>query len=366
MPTSDHYAILGVDPNADISQIKRAYRRLALQCHPDRFPGDQAAADRFRQVSRAYNILSDPQKRAQYDRGGLSEELTDLAANPNLSSAKELFRSVIGDVFGTQKRERRKGRDVRYTLTVSLRDAVLGSSQRIEFMAMSVCEACEGRGFAPGGAPPAQCDLCDGKGELRRKGLLGRRTRCGRCDGTGKIQIDPCRRCQGRGSLRMLREFVVDIPPGTESGAERIIAGQGEPGRFGGEAGQLRITIRVRPDPHLRREGQHLRCELPVHPCWLALGRTVSVPTLEGHASLRIPAGVQSGAILRMKGLGVPDGRGVRGDLRIQVMAETMVDLSDGQKELLIALQDALGPDNLPKTSAFQDNALAQASEATS
>lgn len=353
----DYYAILGVDPNADLGQIKRAYRRLALECHPDRFPGDPARAERFRQVSKAYDVLSDPQKRAHYDRAGFASDLTDLAANPNLSSAKDLFRSVIGDVFGSQKRERRKGRDVRYTLSVSLRDAVLGSSQRIEFTALSTCEVCEGRGFAPGGAPPALCDLCGGSGELKRKGLLGRRTRCGRCDGTGKIQVDPCKNCNGRGSVRGKREFVVDIPPGTEAGAERCIAGQGEPGRFGGETGQLRITVNVRPDPHLKREGQHLRCEMPVHPLWLALGHTVTVPTLEGHASLRIPPGVQSGAVLRMKGLGVPDGRGERGDLRIQLRAETLVELSDGQKEQLIALLDALGSENLPLTTAFQEAA---------
>lgn len=366
MPTQDYYAILGVAPDADVTQIKRAYRRLALECHPDRFPDDEAAAKRFRQVSQAYDVLSDPQKRAQYDRGSWSEELSELAANPSLTMAKDLFRSVLGDVFGTQKKERRRGRDVRYTLSLSLRDAVLGSRQRISFVALSTCEHCDGHGFAPGGAPPAQCDICQGAGELKRKGFFGRKSRCGRCDGTGMIQVDACPQCKGRGSLRAPREFMVDIPPGTEAGSERCIAGQGEPGRFGGEAGQLRITIRIRPDEHLRRDGRNLRCDLPVHPLWLALGKEIWVPTLEGHASLRIPAGVQSGASLRMKGLGVPDGRGERGDLLIRLLAETPVALGEDQARQIEALEKLLGADNLPKTYAFQAQAAQRAQAADS
>ena len=354
MPQQDYYAILGVERDADVSEIKRAYRRLALDCHPDRFPGDEAAAHRFRQVSEAYAVLSDPQKRTRFDRGAWATELTDLAANPSVGTAKDLFRSVFGDFFGARKKERRRGRDVRYTLSLTLREAVLGCTKSIEFEALTACERCDGRGFEPGGRPPQTCDLCDGRGELRRGGLLPRRTACGRCDGTGMLQVDACTQCRGRGSLRARREFSVRIPPGSESGAERLIKGQGEPGRFGGDPGQLRVTLNVRNDPYLQRVGQDIHCDLPLSPVDLALGTTVTVPTVDGRATVQVPAGLQSGARLRLRGLGVPDGRGDRGDEIVIVRAETPVALSSEQKEVLAGVASLLRPENLPQSTALR------------
>lgn len=363
MSSVDYYAVLGVAQDADTAAIKRAYRRLALECHPDRFPGDPAAAQRFRDVSRAYEILGDPQKRAQYDRGSFAEELSNLAAKPSVSSAQELFRSVFGDVFGNRKRESRRGRDIRYTLSLSLREAALGCQRSIELEALASCEHCDGRGFEPGGQPPKVCELCSGTGEVKRGGLLSRRSRCGRCNGTGMIQIDPCRKCHGRGSVRKVREFNVRIPPGTQAGSERCIEGQGEPGRYGGKPGHLRITINVSPDPFLSRQGRDILCQVPVSPFQLALGDEILVPTIEGKARLRVPAGIDDGTRLRMRGLGIADGKGARGDQIVVLRAETLVALSAEQKQLLSSITELLGPDNLPKCAALKRSMAQKADE---
>jgi molecular chaperone DnaJ len=340
MARPDYYAILGVTRDADEAEIKRAYRRVALESHPDRFPDDAEAHERFRQASEAYETLSDPIKRARYDSARLLPESLDLTRPPNVATARDLFVNLFGDVFGTRRDKRRKGRDIRYTLTVDLADAVLGSSHTISFEGRGACERCEGSGTEPGGRAAIECPNCHGNGEVKTGGILSRRSKCGRCDGLGMIQQDPCTACRGRGVLKQHRSFDVRLPPGTEAGIEKVLRGQGEPGRFGGDAGDLRITISVRPHDWLARDGQNLIATIPISIVRAALGGKIPVPTIDGWVDMEVPVGVASGAKLRLKGKGVPDARGGRGDQLVELRVETPKQL-DGTRtrELLLELE---------------------------
>jgi molecular chaperone DnaJ len=339
VPEPDHYAVLGVDRRANAEEIKRAFRRLTLEHHPDRHRGDPQAEERYRAIAVAYAVLSDPIKRSRYDAAMLQQGL-DLSRMSG-QTARDLLSTVFGDVFGTRRNRRRRGRDVRYTLTVELAEAVLGSTHAIEFEAPGPCTACSGSGTRPGGRPPQTCPVCEGRGEVKGDGLLARRTRCGRCDGTGMVQADPCETCRGAGTRRQQRAFEVRLPPGTAAGAERVLEGQGEPGRFGGGAGDLRVTVNVRPDPDLVREGDEIRCEVWVSVTEAALGARVRVPTVDGAVELAIPAGVKSGAKLRLRGKGVPRGKGGRGDQIVVVLLETPLTTDVGVRDALAALERA-------------------------
>jgi molecular chaperone DnaJ len=361
MAYQDHYAVLGVPPDAPQEEIKRAYRRLALATHPDRHPGDPDAEVRFRAISTAYAVLSDPAQRAKYDTQRLLPEALLHQGQPvTLQTARDLLAAVVGDLFGRQRRERRRGRDVRYTLTVDLAQAVLGGTHEIAFEAAGACQVCSGTGTRPGGRPPETCPLCQGRGEVKGGGLLRRYSPCGRCSGTGMIQPDPCPTCSGRGSRREKRSFQVRLPPGTESGAERVVEHQGEPGQFGGAAGHLRITVNVRPHPWLRREGLDIVGELYVSPGEAARGGRVPVPTLTGSALVELPPGVVSGAKLRLRGKGVPAEGGKAGDQIVTVVLETprVTSPSGAPSTQLLAALDALDraleadPQILPKRAA--------------
>jgi molecular chaperone DnaJ len=340
MARPDYYAILGVARDADEAEIKKAYRRVALESHPDRFPDDEEAHERFRLASEAYETLSDPVKRARYDSMRLLPEGLDLTRPPNIGSARDLFANMFGDMFGSRRERRRKGRDIRYTLTVDLADAVLGSSHTISFEGRGACEACNGTGTEPGGRAAIECPNCNGGGEVKSGGLFSRRSKCGRCDGLGMIQQDPCSTCRGRGVLKQQRSFEVRLPPGTEGGTEKILRGQGEPGRFGAEAGNLRITINVREHDWLRREGQHLVARIPIPITRAALGGKLPVPTIDGWVDMDVPAEIASGTKLRLKGKGVPDARGGRGDQLVELLVETPKQLDNTRtRELLLELE---------------------------
>ncbi|PRP92470.1 Chaperone protein DnaJ [Enhygromyxa salina] len=343
MARPDYYAILGVARSADESEIKRAYRRVALESHPDRFPDDDEAHERFREASEAYEVLSDPLKRARYDSSRLLPQGLDLTKPPTVATAREIFGNMFGDVFGNRRHKRRKGRDIRYTLTVTLADAVLGSSHTISFEGRGACEVCEGSGTEPGGREAVECPNCAGSGEVKTGGLFSRRSKCGRCDGLGMIQQDPCAACRGRGIIRSQRVFDVRLPPGTTAGTEKVLRGQGEPGRFGGEPGDLRITVNVKPHQWLERDGQNLVTKLPLPFTRAALGGKIPVPTIDGWVDMEVPAGVQSGAKLRLRGKGVPDSRGGRGDQYVELQIETPKQLDGTRtKELLLELDRAM------------------------
>ena len=319
---NDHYAVLGVERSADEDTIKKAYRRLTLEFHPDRHPDDPRAQERFRQINAAYDVLGDPRKRSRYDTQSRLGGGLDLAGMQPGQSPKDLLQNVFGDVFRSRRRERRRGRDLRYTLTISLEEAVRGGAHDIRFEAMGPCETCDGTGTRPGGAPPTTCPVCTGRGEVKGDGLFAPWTRCGRCDGTGLLQEDACEACRGVGKRRASRAFTVTLPPGVESGAQKVLAGQGEPGRFEGDAGDLKVTVHVRPDPFLERRGTELRSELFVSLTEAALGARVEVPTVDGPVELEVPAGVRSGTRLRLRGKGVPAKHG-RGDQLVLITVET-------------------------------------------
>ncbi|MCB9568450.1 MAG: J domain-containing protein [Myxococcales bacterium] len=362
MAYQDHYTILGVDPKASADEIKRAYRRLALATHPDRHPDQPEAEERFRQISTAYAVLSDPAQRARFDTMRHLPEAFDRPQEMTLQTAKDLLSAVFGDVLGRQRRQRKRGRDVRYTLTVDFAEAILGAEKEIRFEALGPCSTCEGSGEKKGGRGPLTCSLCGGRGEIKGEGLFAPWTPCGRCGGMGLIHQDPCERCRGRGARREPRAFRVRIPPGTESGAERVVNGQGEPGYFGGEPGNLRVTINVREDPWLRRDGQEIHVELRLSLSEAARGGKVPVPTVGGDVSVEIPPGVAHGARLRLRGKGVPQEKGRPGDQIVTIAIETprLDALATGtparaELEAILARLDALAdehPGLLPQRSA--------------
>lgn len=352
----DFYAVLGVSRDADTDEIKKAFRRLTLECHPDRHPDDPEAAERYRQISEAYDVLGDPSRRARYDSSVRIPDGMDLAQGIDVRSARDLLGNVFGDLLGSKRRERRRGRDVRYTLTVDLAEAVLGSTHHIEFEAPGACTTCNGSGTKPGGRLPEVCPLCGGRGEVRGGNILAGWTRCGRCDGMGKIQLDPCQKCRGRGRTRESRAFDVRLPAGTEHGAERVLPRQGEPGRFGGEPGDLRVTVNVRTHPRLSRQGATIECDAVVSVTEAALGTTLSVPTVDGPVTMTVPVGLASGTRLRLKGKGVPRDRG-RGDQIVTVSVETPAVGGDGGaavKDALERLELACSQhtDTLPRRAA--------------
>lgn len=347
----DYYAVLGVDRRADADEIKKAFRRLTREWHPDRHPDDAEVADRYRRINEAYNTLSDTALRSRYDTRQRVDGL-ELRRGFDGRNARDLFGSVFGDVFGTRRDKRRRGRDLRYTLTITFADAVRGSSHDIEFEAPGPCSDCSGSGIRPGGRPPQTCSVCAGRGEVKGEGLLSRRTSCGRCGGTGLTQLDPCSGCRGRGTRRQSRSFHVRVPPATAAGSERVLEGEGEPGRFGGDAGDLRVTVNVTPDPWLRRKGDEVHCEVPLSIVEAAQGAKVPVPTVDGLVEVDVPPGVRSGTRLRLRGKGVPHKGKPRGDQIVMVVVETpVVSGSPKVAEALDTLKAALDaePTALPR-----------------
>lgn len=348
----DYYAVLGVDRRASMDEIKKAYRRLTLEFHPDLHREDPEMQERYRRINQAYNVLGDAEARSRYDASARFQQL-DLSRGFDGQVARDLIGSVFGDMLGIRKRERRRGRDLRYTLSVSLEEAVLGSEHDITFDAPGPCTTCKGTGTEPGGRPPQTCAHCGGRGEVKGDGLFGPRTRCGRCDGTGLQQQDPCRSCRGRGTKRQPREFSVRIPPGTEPGSEKVLKGQGEPGRFGGEAGDLRVTVNVRTHPWLRRDGQTIKCDAFISVSEAALGTRISVPTVDGLVDLEVPPGIKSGTRLRLRRKGVPapahQRHEPRGDQLVTVIVETPKVSAPEVRELLEQLEQRVrGTEALP------------------
>ncbi len=364
MATDDYYAVLGVERRASADDIKKAFRRLTLESHPDRHPDDPEAAVRYRRINEAYNTLGDAARRARYDS---SQRLDGLELRRDFSgvNARDLLGNVFGDVFGTRRDKRRRGRDLRYTLTVSLADAVKGCRHEIDFDAPGPCEECGATGARPGGRPPETCPICTGKGEVKGEGLLSRRSACGRCNGMGLLQPDPCGTCRGRGTRRQTRAFTVTLPVGTEAGAQRVLQGQGEPGRFGGSAGDLRVTVNVLPDPWLRRKGLEIHCEVPLSLYEAARGAKVPVPTVDGQVEVDVPPGVRSGTRLRLRGKGVPQRGKPRGDQLVTVVVETpVVSGAPAVAEALEQLEAACerSPETLPRRRA-QRSAMADSAE---
>jgi molecular chaperone DnaJ len=346
----DYYEVLGVARDADAAAIKRAYRELALKYHPDQNPDNPEAETRFKEVSEAYTVLSDPEKRTRYDRRGFEGVGGDGGFGVDIGGFTELFESLFGDLFGKRK-AKTPGRDLRYTLELSFEEAALGVKKSITFPSRAECAKCSGTGAKGGAAGQKSCPTCGGKGEMKvQQGFFSLSKKCPTCQGEGKVVGDPCEACKGAGMVEEERTFEVNIPAGAEDGSTRRVAGQGEPGRRGGPPGDLNVIVRIKPHPLFRREGDVIVCEMPISIAEATLGAVVQVPTLEGRVEMRIPPGTQSGTIFRLrgKGAGKPGGRG---DAHVRVLVETPTALTDEQRRLFEQMK--LEPKQSPLKSAF-------------
>ena len=349
----DHYETLCVPRTASDAEIKAAYRTLALQFHPDRNPGDAVAEERFKDVSMAYAVLSEPDKRAHYDRFGFLGD-----ANPfggvNSTSATDFFDAVFGDLLGLGRKKRATGRDLRYTLELEFEEAMLGCHKTIAFDRAEDCGECRGTGARGGAAGLMKCNHCAGQGFLRQKaGLLGGRRECAVCGGQGELPRIACATCAGSGIVDKRREFNVANPAGTASGATQRVEGQGSPGRRGGVAGDLHVVVRLRPHPFYARQADVLVVEVPLSIGEATLGAEVDVPVLDGVVRMKIPRSTQTGSVFRIRSKGIPRVSGGRGDCHVRVTIETPGELGLEARALLEGLERAAEA-SLPRRRAFR------------
>jgi molecular chaperone DnaJ len=341
----DYYEILGVSRNASQEEIKQAYKRMALKYHPDRNPGDKEAEKRFKEAAEAYEVLSDPEKRRQYDAFG-REGLRGYT-RVGFTTFEDIFEafsdifgdeSIFGDFFGIGRRRRgpRRGQSLRVELEIDLKEAAFGTEKLIDLYRHEICPKCSGTGAKPG-TSPVTCKFCGGRGEiLRGHGFFSIRQTCTSCGGTGSLISTPCSGCRGAGVVKVKREIKIKIPSGIEDGTRLRLAGEGEPSREGGPPGDLYCDIYLKPHPFFTREGDNLYCEFPITFAQAALGAQIEVPTLDGKSKVTIPRGTQSGQVFRLRGQGVPHLRGAgRGDLFIKVFVQVPTKLTRRQEELL-------------------------------
>jgi molecular chaperone DnaJ len=360
---TDHYGVLGVDRAASTAEIKAAYRKLALRFHPDRNQGDRRAEERFKEVSMAYAILGDEDKRARYDRFGQASDIAFGVGN-DLQSATDFFDAIFGDLFGLG-RKKAAGQDLRYTLELDFTEAALGCEKAIRFTRQEDCGSCSGTGAEGGAAGLVRCSKCEGKGFLRQKaGFFSARRECLACGGAGEVPRTRCRSCGGTGLVERERDYTVRVPPGSVAGSVQRVAGEGSPGRRGGPAGDLYVNVRVRPHDFYKEEAGLLVCDLPVSPTEAALGAEVEVTLLDASVRMKVPPGTQSGAVFRLRGKGLPRAGGQpRGDAHVRVSVETPVALDPEAQGLLARLESALPPAALPRRQAFRKLGVSSRSE---
>lgn len=368
MAKNDFYELLGVARNAPEAEIKKAYRRLAMKHHPDRNPDDKSAEPKFKEIQQAYDILSDPQKRAAYDQFGHAGVNPSAAAgaggfygtsNGNFS---DIFGDVFGDIFGAGRRgasQVYRGADLRYSLELSLEDAVRGTEVRIRVPTLDACDTCGGTGAKPGSGPTS-CRSCNGAGQVRRQqGFFSIQQTCPSCRGSGKVITAPCPSCHGRGRVERTKTLSVKVPAGVDEGDAIRLAGEGEAGENGGPPGDLFVQVRLKSHAIFKREGNDLYCDMPISFTNAALGGDLDVPTLDGRATVKIPPGTQSEKSFRLRGKGVRNVRsGEIGDLYCRVSVETPVNLSEPQKRLLRELDESLhagGERHSPRAQSWVD-----------
>jgi molecular chaperone DnaJ len=343
----DYYEVLGVPRNAGDQQIKSAYRKLALQYHPDRNQGNKVAEDKFKEAAEAYAILSDGEKRARYDRFGHAGVSAPGAGGfdpSQFAGFEDIFGGIFGDFFGGGRRGGpERGSDLRYDLEITFEESARGVDTSIQIPRLETCETCHGSGAAAGSSP-STCPQCQGRGQQRfQQGFFTVARTCPRCEGSGRIITKPCPTCRGVGRTTKERKLTVKVPAGISDGQRLRISGEGESGPHGGPAGDLYVFIEVAPHAFFRREGNNLSCEVPLNFPTLALGGGIEVPTLDGNEAFKVPEGTQSGTTFRLRGKGMPDvsGRG-KGDLFFTVQAVTPKKLTKDQRALLEQLGKAL------------------------
>jgi len=346
MAKRDYYEVLGVNRDADEETIKKAYRRLAMKFHPDRNPDNPKTEEQFKEAKEAYEVLTDANKRAAYDRhghAGIDPRAGAAGAGAGFSSFADAFGDIFGDIFNQARGGGSsvfRGADLRYNLEITLEQAAHGTETKFRIPTYENCETCGGSGAKPG-TQPRTCPTCDGEGQVRmQQGFFSIQQTCPKCRGTGKIIPDPCPTCSGAGRVKKQKTLSVKIPAGVDEGDRIRLSGEGEAGVNGGPRGDLYVQIQVKPHAVFQRDHDDLHCEMPVSFTTAALGGEIEIATLDGAAKIKIPAETQSGRTFRLRGKGI---RGVRskeqGDLLCHVVVETPVNLTERQRELLRELE---------------------------
>jgi molecular chaperone DnaJ len=345
MAKRDYYETLGVPKNATEDDIKKAYRKLAMKHHPDRNPDNPKAEEHFKEAKEAYEILSEPQKRAAYDQyGHAGVDQQGGAGGFGAGGFGDAFGDIFGDIFGGGGRQRSnvyRGADLRYNMEISLEDAARGSETKIRIPVMAECETCHGSGAKPG-TQPTTCSTCGGHGQVRmQQGFFSIQQTCPKCHGSGKMVSSPCGTCHGDGRVKQQKTLSVKIPAGVDEGDRIRLTGEGEAGVNGGPSGDLYVVMHLKKHSIFERDGGDLHCEMPVSFTVAALGGEIDIPTLDGHAKMKIPAETQTGAKFRLRGKGIkPLRTSEHGDLICHVVVETPVKLTERQKELLRELEE--------------------------
>ena len=370
MAKRDYYTVLGIPRDTSEEDIKKSYRKLAMKHHPDRNPDDKSAEGKFKEAKEAYEVLSDARKRAAYDQFGHAG--VDPSAGPaggragpeGFGGFADAFGDIFGEIFGQQGRGGRgngvyRGADLRYNLELTLEDAARGAEVKIRIPTMEECETCHGTGAKPG-TEPKQCGTCHGHGEVRvSQGFFSIQQTCPTCHGRGKVVAEPCATCQGAGRMKKHKTLSVKIPPGVDQDDRIRLTGEGEAGLNGGPSGDLYVVVNLKEHAVFQREGADLHCEMPIGFATAALGGELEIPTLDGHATIKIPPETQTGQTFRLRNKGIRPVRGsVHGDLYCHVAIETPVNLTSRQKELLREFETISDKDpgsHNPRAKSFMD-----------
>ena len=346
MSKRDYYEVLGLSKGASDDEIKKAFKKLAMKHHPDRNQGEKGAEEKFKEAKEAYEILSDANKRAAYDQYGHAgvDPSMGAAGGGNYRDFADAFSDIFGDIFGGAAGGSRshvyRGADLRYNLEISLEEAARGTETKIKVPVLAECEPCHGSGAKPG-TEPVTCPTCGGHGQVRmQQGFFSVQQACPRCHGSGRVITDPCTHCHGEGRVRKHKTLSVRIPSGVDEGDRIRLTGEGEAGINGGPPGDLYVQIQLKAHAVFQRDHNDLHCEMPISFVTAALGGEIEIPTLDGHATIKIPMETQTGKVFRLRGKGIKGVRSDRpGDLLAHMVVETPVNLTERQKELLMEFE---------------------------
>lgn len=364
MQQRDYYDVLGISRGAEDAEIKKAYRRLAMKYHPDRNADNKEAEEKFKEIQKAYAILSDKQKRAAYDQfGHAGVDPSGMGGGAGgFGGFGDVFEDIFENIFTGGRRQQQgsraqRGSDLQFNIQLTLEEAAFGKQVEIKVPRQTKCGTCEGSG-AKKGSKPINCETCNGVGQVRiQQGFFSIQQTCPHCHGEGRMIKDPCNDCHGQGRIRETKTLTVKIPAGVDNEDRVRLTNEGEAGLYGGPSGDLYVQVHIKPHEIFQRQGGDLHCEVPISFVTAALGGTIEVPTLEGRVSLKIPNETQTGKQFRLRGKGLKSLRShSNGDLLCRVVVETPINLSKDQKQLLTDLQESLDSSqstHSPKTTSW-------------